>query len=77
MTALSKPMIEVLLHLAGGSQSSAIARSVATLRVLERRGFIVISAMGSNRVRMTPAGRAALDRASPERVRKVQEAMRC
>ena len=75
MTALSKPMIEVLLHLAGGPQSPVIARSVATLRVLERRGFIACT--GLNRVRITQAGRGALDRVNPERVRQVQEAMRC
>ena len=75
MTAISKPMIEVLLKLSSGPQSPVIARSVATLRVLERRGFIV--RIGSNRVRMTQAGRGALDNADPKQVRKVQEAMLC
>ena len=75
MTALSKPMIEVLLQLSAGPQSPAIARSVATLRVLERRGFI--ARIGSNRLRMTRAGRGALDNANPVRVRQVQEAMQC
>mgnify|MGYP001573814197 CR=1 FL=1 len=75
MTAISKPMIEVLLRLSAGPQSPTIARTVATLRVLERRGYI--ARIGSNHIRMTRTGRGALDKADPKRVRQVQDAMRC
>jgi len=75
MARLSKQMISVLLQLSAGPQSPSIARSVATLRVLERYGLI--RHIGSNRIRMTIAGRGALDNANPERVKQVQEGMRC
>jgi len=82
MTALSKPMISVLLQLSAGPQPPSIARSVATLRVLERRGFIrrvsyAHVGLSSGRIRMTLAGRRALDRADPKRIRAVQESMPC